>query len=91
MVLKWAASIRIYQLSAQQERVMNRWLLVAGLVLVVMALAWPLITKLGLGHLPGDIRIEREGYSFYFPITTGIIVSIVLSLVLTLVDWIFRK
>ena len=32
-----------------------------------------------LGHLPGDIRIERDGYSFYFPITTGIIVSISLS------------
>ena len=70
---------------------MNRWLLIAGLVLVVLGLAWPLIVKLGLGHLPGDIRIERDGYSFYFPITTGIIVSIVLSLVLTLVDWISRK
>ena len=70
---------------------MNRWLLIAGLVLVVLGLAWPLIVKLGLGSLPGDIRIERDGYSFYFPITTGIIVSIVLSLVLTLIDWIFRK
>ena len=70
---------------------MNRWLLIAGLVLVVLGLAWPLMVKLGLGHLPGDIRIERDGYSFYFPITTGLIVSIVLSLVLTLIDWIFRK
>lgn len=70
---------------------MNRWLLIAGLVLVVLGLAWPLIVKLGLGNLPGDIRIERDGYSFYFPITTGLIVSIVLSLVLTLIDWIFRK
>ena len=70
---------------------MNRWLLIAGLVLIVLGLAWPLIVKLGLGNLPGDIRIERDGYSFYFPITTGLIVSIVLSLVLTLIDWIFRK
>jgi len=70
---------------------MNRWLLIAGIVLVVLGLAWPIIVKLGLGSLPGDIRIERDGYSFYFPITTGLIVSIVLSLLLTLIDWILRK
>jgi len=70
---------------------MNRWLLIAGLLLVVLGLAWPIIVKLGLGSLPGDIRIERDGYSFYFPITTGLIVSIVLSLLLTLIDWILRK
>jgi Protein of unknown function (DUF2905) len=70
---------------------MNRWLLIAGIVLVVLGLAWPIIVKLGLGSLPGDIRIERDGYSFYFPITTGLIVSIVLSLLLALIDWIFRK
>ena len=66
---------------------MGRWLIIAGVVLVVLGLAWPLLGKLGLGHLPGDIRVEREGFSFYFPITTGILVSIVLSLIL----WIFRK
>ena len=66
---------------------MGRWLIVAGVILVVVGLAWPLLGKLGLGHLPGDIRVEREGFSFYFPITTGILVSIVLSLIV----WIFRK
>jgi len=70
---------------------MNRWLLIAGIVLVVLGLAWPIIVKLGLGSLPGDIRIERDGYSFYFPITTGLMVSIVISLLLTLIDWIFRE
>ena len=70
---------------------MSRWLIIMGVVLVVLGIAWPLIVKLGLGNLPGDIRVEREGFSFYFPITTGIIISIVLSLVLMLVDWIFRK
>lgn len=70
---------------------MSRWLIIMGVVLVVLGLAWPLIVKLGLGNLPGDIRVERAGFSFYFPITTGIIISIVLSLVLMLVDWIFRK
>ena len=70
---------------------MSRWLIVIGIVLIVLGLAWPLIVKLGLGNLPGDIRVEREGFSFYFPITTGIIISIVVSLVLMLIDWIFRK
>jgi uncharacterized membrane protein len=70
---------------------MSRWLIIMGVVLVVLGLAWPLIVKLGLGNLPGDIRVEREGFSFYFPITTGIIISIVLSLVWMLVDWIIRK
>ena len=66
---------------------MSRWLIIAGVVLIALGLAWPLITKLGLGRLPGDIRIEREGFSFYFPITTGLIISIALSLIL----WLFRK
>ena len=57
---------------------MGRWLVIFGLVLVALGLAWPLITKLGLGRLPGDLRIEREGFGFYFPITTSLIVSIVI-------------
>jgi len=66
---------------------MARWLIIAGVVLIVLGLAWPVLTKLGLGKLPGDLRIEREGFSFYLPLTTGLIVSIVLSLIL----WLFRK
>ena len=66
---------------------MARWLIIAGVVLIALGLAWPLISKLGLGRLPGDIHIEREGFSFYFPLMTGLIISIVLSLVL----WFFRK
>ena len=66
---------------------MSRWLIIAGVVLIVLGVAWPYLAKLGLGRLPGDIRIERDGFTFYFPITTGIIVSLVLSLLL----WLFRK
>ncbi len=66
---------------------MARWLIIAGVVLIVLGLAWPLIAKLGLGRLPGDIHIEREGFSFYFPLVTGLIISVVLSLIL----WFFRK
>jgi len=64
-----------------------RWLIIAGVILIAVGLAWPLLAKLGLGRLPGDIHIERDGYSFYFPITTGLIVSIVLSLLF----WLLRK
>ena len=66
---------------------MARWLIIAGVVLIALGLAWPLLSKLGLGRLPGDIRIERDGFTFYFPIVTGLIVSVVLSLIL----WFFRK
>jgi hypothetical protein len=66
---------------------MGRWLVIFGLVLVALGLAWPLIVKLGLGRLPGDIRIERDGFGFYFPITTSIIVSLVISLLI----WLFRR
>ena len=66
---------------------MARWLIIAGVVLIVLGLAWPLLSKLGLGRLPGDIRVERDGFTFYFPLTTGLIVSIVLSLIL----WFLRK
>jgi hypothetical protein len=66
---------------------MSRWLIVTGLALVILGVAWPYLGKLGLGRLPGDIRIERDGFTLYLPITTSIIVSLVLSLIL----WLFRK
>jgi len=66
---------------------MGRWLIILGAILVVAGLLWPWLSKIGLGHLPGDIRIERKGFVFYFPFTSGLIVSVVLTLIL----WIFRR
>ncbi len=66
---------------------MQKFLLIAGVVLLIVGLLWPWITKLGLGRLPGDIAVEKEGFSFYFPLMTSIIVSIVLSLLF----WLFRN
>jgi hypothetical protein len=66
---------------------MGRWLILFGLLLVVLGIAWPWLAKLGLGRLPGDLRIERDGFGFYFPITTSLLISIVLSLLL----WLFRR
>ncbi len=66
---------------------MRRILIVLGIALVVAGLAWPWLSKLPLGRLPGDIRIETEGGGFYFPIVTCLVISIVLSIIL----WIFRR
>ena len=66
---------------------MAKWLITVGIVLIALGIFWPLLVKLGLGSLPGDIRIERKGFTFYFPITTGILISLVISLLL----WIFRR
>jgi uncharacterized protein HemY len=61
---------------------MARWLIILGVVLILAGLLWPWLGKLGLGRLPGDVVIERENFRVYLPITTSILISIVLSLVL---------
>lgn len=66
---------------------MQRFLIIVGILLVVAGLAWPWISRLPLGRLPGDIHIVREGFSFHFPVTT----SIVISIVLTILFMIFRR
>ena len=60
---------------------MARFLIVLGLVIVVVGLLWPYLSQLGLGRLPGDIVIERENMTFYFPLMTCLLLSIMLSLV----------
>jgi ribose/xylose/arabinose/galactoside ABC-type transport system permease subunit len=64
-----------------------RLLLTLGVVLVALGLLWPVVQKLGLGRLPGDIVVEREHFRFYFPLATSILVSVVLTLVL----WLLRR
>jgi Protein of unknown function (DUF2905) len=66
---------------------MQRFLIILGAALLIVGLGWPWLSKLGLGRLPGDIHIERDGFSFHFPIVTCVIVSLVLSLLISL----FRK
>ncbi len=66
---------------------MPRVLITLGLLLVAIGLLWPWMTKLGLGRLPGDIVIERGGFKLYFPIVTGLLISIIVSAVL----WLFRR
>jgi hypothetical protein len=58
---------------------MSRILIVLGVVLVAIGLLWWWIGRLGLGRLPGDIVIEHENFMFYVPITTGLLISAVLT------------
>ncbi|WP_255574840.1 DUF2905 domain-containing protein [Caldovatus aquaticus] len=65
----------------------SRFLIGLGLAIVLIGLLWPLLAKLGLGRLPGDILIRRDGFTFYFPLTTGLLLSALLSLIL----WLLRR
>ncbi len=64
----------------------QKLLVIFGLILVAVGILWPLLTKLGLGRLPGDLVIERENVRLYVPIMTSLLVSAVLSLILWLLN-----
>jgi hypothetical protein len=66
---------------------MSRALIIIGLAIVAIGVLWPWIGKLGLGRLPGDIVIERENFTFYAPIATGLLLSLVISLIF----WLFNR
>ncbi len=61
---------------------MPKVLILLGIVLIAVGLAWLLGERLGLGRLPGDIVIEREGLRIYLPLMTSLIISLILTLVL---------
>jgi len=66
---------------------MARFLIITGLILLAAGLLWPFIGKLGLGRLPGDIVLTRGNATFYFPIMTSLLLSLVLSALL----WLFGR
>ncbi len=66
---------------------MQKILLITGILLLAAGLFWPLLVKLPLGRLPGDILIDRPGFKVYIPLTTMILVSIVISVIM----WIMKK
>lgn len=66
---------------------MQRNLIIAGLIVVAAGLLWPWLSKLPLGRLPGDILIDRPGMKVFIPLTTGILLSLLISLVL----WLMRR
>jgi hypothetical protein len=64
---------------------MQRILVISGVLLIVAGLGWRWIGNIPFGHLPGDIHIVRQGFSFHFPVMTCIVISVVLSLLIWLV------
>ncbi len=65
----------------------QKFLLILGGVLVALALLWPLVKKLGLGRLPGDIHMTGDGWSVHILLGTSILLSVVLTLLLNLIFW----
>jgi hypothetical protein len=65
----------------------NRTLLLIGICCIALGLLWPWLRQLPLGRLPGDILIVRENFRFYLPLGSSILVSLVLSLLI----WLFRR
>ena len=66
---------------------MSRFLIILGLAIVAIGVLWPVLTRIGLGRLPGDIVIQRGNVSFYFPLVTCLLISIALSVVF----WLFNR
>jgi len=66
---------------------MQRFLIGLGLLILLAGIAWPVLSRIGIGRLPGDIMIQRGGTSFYFPIVTCILLSVVLSASM----WLFNR
>ncbi len=66
---------------------MQRFLIGLGLVILGVGIAWPVLLRIGIGRLPGDVFIQRGGTSFYFPIVTCLVSSIVLSALM----WLFNR
>jgi hypothetical protein len=65
----------------------QRVLIALGLLILIAGIAWPMLSRSGLGRLPGDIVVNRGNTTFYFPLVTCLIVSIVLSALL----WLFNR
>jgi hypothetical protein len=66
---------------------MARFLILLGIVLLAAGLLWPYLSQIGLGRLPGDIVIQRGNVTFYFPLMTCLLLSLLFSLVL----WVFNR
>jgi Protein of unknown function (DUF2905) len=65
---------------------MARLLIALGLAILVLGLLWPYLRRIGLGRLPGDIVIERDNVTLYFPLMTCLLLSLLFSLVFWVVD-----
>jgi len=67
----------------------QKLLITAGIIILVVGFLWPWISKMPFGKLPGDIVLDKPGFKFFFPITSMIILSVVLSLIIWLIKKLF--
>jgi len=70
-----------------EETIMQKFLIILGLLLIIAGLLWPWLGAIPFGRLPGDILIDKPNIKVYFPITTMLLISIVISLIV----WFFRR
>lgn len=66
---------------------MQKTLILIGSICVVIGLLWPWLIKLPIGRLPGDIYIDKPGFKLFFPLTTMLVVSVLVTFLL----WLFKK
>lgn len=62
-------------------------LIIAGIILLILGFLWPWVSKLPIGRLPGDIVVNKPNFKLYIPITSMLIISLILSLIL----WLIKK
>ncbi len=72
---------------------LGKWLIFVGVFFVILGFLFLLVQKLpfGFGKLPGDILVKRDNFTFYFPLGTSLLISLVLTLILNLIFWLLRR
>ena len=67
--------------SKKESRYMQKILIYIGLIILVIGLLWPLLKELPIGRMPGDIVLQKDKFTFYFPIITCLVVSLIISII----------
>jgi hypothetical protein len=70
---------------------MRQPLITAGVLLLLIGLLWPWLGRLPWGDLPGDFQVQRPGFRFYAPLGSSLLISVVLSLAVSLIAWLWRR
>ena len=65
---------------------MSRWLIIFGIVLIAAGLFWPVLQKIGLDRIPGNVVVDRENFRLYLPLGTSLVISVVVSALLWLIN-----
>jgi hypothetical protein len=70
----------------------GKYFIIFGAIILIVGILFTFFPKLGfLGKLPGDIQFKRENFTFYFPIVTSILISVIITLVLWVINFLFRR